>query len=498
MLPKEIKSLWAATVPETKYPKLESATAVDAAIIGAGIAGLNAGYFLSRKGMKIAIIDSQRIAAGASGNTTAKITSQHLLKYAYLKERFGFEKAKIYADSNEWAIAEAEKIIEEENIDCDFTKLPAHVYSQTEEGLEEIKKEVAAAQELGLPASFVDYIDNVDFKITGAIRFDNQAYFNPRKYLLALAEIIRKKGGLIFEETEALDIIERESCLVVTSACNISARYVIVATNYPFKNISNIFKPLHTSASYVLAVKPGQPIPEGMFIALDGNRLSFRPHRSGKDEWLLVGGESYDTEQKENIDHFARLEKTASENFRIKQIDFHWAAEDTMTEDKVPMIGKIPTTKSLFVTTGYNKWGMTLSFVSAKILADLIAGRNNEWTDFYSPARLLKSAAPQSPSPSPASRPLSVIPAEAEIQDIKPETGKVISYNNRKIAIYKDADNNLHTHSATCTHLGCTVGWNNQDKTWDCPCHGSRFNKDGHIIHGPAKRPLEEVEIDNQ
>lgn len=495
MLPKEIKSLWAATVPETKYPKLESRTAVDAAIIGAGIAGLNAGYFLLHDGLKVAVIDSRHVTAGTSGNTTAKITSQHFLKFAYLKDKFGLEKAKIYADSNEWAIKEAERIIEEENIDCDFIRLPAHVYSQTEEGLEEIEKEVAAAQELGLPASFVDHIDDVGFKITGAIRFDNQAYFHPRKYLLALAEIIRKKGGIVFEETEALDIIERENCLVVTPTCNISARYVIIATNYPFKNISDISKPLHTSASYVLAARPGQPIPEGMFIALDGNRLSFRPHRSGKDEWLLIGGESYDAEQEENVDHFTRLEKTASENFRIKQIDFRWAAEDTMTEDKVPMIGKIPATKNLFVTTGYNKWGMTLSFVSAKILADLIAGRNNKWADFYSPARLLENI-PSQPGPA-ARKPSPAITAETGTQDLDPKTGKVISYNNKKIAVYKDAGGKLHARSPICTHLGCTVGWNNKDKTWDCPCHGSRFDKDGQVIHGPAERPLPKVEVGN-
>ena len=499
MLPKEIKSIWTATTPDTGYPALGNAVSTDIIIIGAGIAGLTAAYFFVREGYKVIVIDAHRIATGTSGNTTAKITSQHHLRYSYLLKDFGFEKAQIYADSNQWAVGEAERIVQEEHIDCDLLKLPAHIYSQTDEGLEEIIRETGAAQKLGLPATFLRDLDDLPFPVTGAIRFDNQACFHPRRFLLALAEIIRKRGALIYEETPALDIIEEEEVLVVTPGCNISAEYAVIATDLPFKSKSGAFGSLYTSPSYVLAAKLEGPLPQGMFIALDGNLLSFRPHRAGDKEWLLIGGESGEGGETEDIDHFAKLEENARNNFTIKQIDFRWAAEDTMSPDKIPLIGKIPGTTRQFVTTGYNKWGMTTSFVSARILTNLVSEKKDDvCSGLYAPARLSEKVSAQRQTGIERTPVYNELKAwQARIQKLKPETGEVISHDNKRIAIYKDTDGRLHTHSAICTHMGCTVGWNDKDKTWDCPCHGSRYDKDGHVIRGPAKKPLEKVSFDD-
>ena len=195
MLPEKIESLWTATTPKTNYPELASGIETDVAIIGAGIAGLNVGYFLQRVGFRVVIIDAQMIATGTSGNTTAKVTSQHSLKYEYLKNKLGMEQARTYAEANQWAIDELEKIITREKIECDFTRLPAYVYAMTEDGFLEIKKEAEAAKEINLPASLLKKIENITFPIIGALKFDNQAYFHPRKYLLAVAEVIQKQGG---------------------------------------------------------------------------------------------------------------------------------------------------------------------------------------------------------------------------------------------------------------------------------------------------------------
>jgi glycine/D-amino acid oxidase-like deaminating enzyme/nitrite reductase/ring-hydroxylating ferredoxin subunit len=492
MFPKKIESLWTATSPETHYPELKQGISVDVMIVGAGIAGLNVGYFLVQEGLKVAVIDSQRIATGTSGNTTAKITSQHSLKYTYLKKKFGTEKARIYADSNQWAVDEFERIIDSENISCDFTKLPAYVYSMTEDGLQEIKAETGIAQELGLPATFVNDVSDIPFRITGAVKFDNQAYFHPRKYLLSLAEIIQKKGGYIFEQTEVSDIIENKDISVITTKGEMTAKHVIIATNYPVYDKNRIFNRIYKARSYGVAVNKMKKIPKGMFIGMDGNKLSFRPHRSDKNEWLIIGGQSHNVGEENGIDHFSELEKSVKENFGITDIDYRWAAEDSMTEDKLPYIGKMSDTGNIFVTTGYAKWGMTISLVSAKILADLITGKNNAWADLYSPKRItgnfftriknvfLKHGQNNN---------------DMDFSELAIDSGKIISLNGKKIAVYKDEKGSVHTYSAVCTHLGCTVGWNEQEKTWDCPCHDSHFAKDGSVVQGPAVKPLENIEI---
>lgn len=490
LLPDKIESLWIGTTLDTDYPKLEPGLKVDVIVIGAGIAGLNVGYFLRRLGLKVAIIDSGKIATGTSGNTTAKVTSQHGLKYAFLKENFGLEKAKIYAEANEWAIDELEKIVKKENIDCDLTRLPAYVYAMEEDGLKEILKEVETAKEIGLPVSFIKKIEGLQFSILGAIKFENQAYFHPRKYLLALAEKIKNKGGYIFEKTEAFGIKEGEGNTVITENVEIKARYVVVATNFPFYKKEFFSQYLYRARSYGLAAQLNNSLPEGEFIGKDGNRLSFRKHKSGEKEWSIIGGESHDLGMEENIDHFSRLEKTAAENFSLKEIDYKWAAEDTMTKDRLPYIGAIPGSKNTFVITGFAKWGITTSFVAAKIITDLISGKTNEWESLYSPSRI---------------KSISVFEKfknmfkglfkekKEDYSDLSVGSGKIVSINGEKIAAYKDERGEIHFRSAACTHLGCIVGWNKNNKTWDCPCHGSRFNKNGEVINGPALKPLSEI-----
>jgi glycine/D-amino acid oxidase-like deaminating enzyme len=364
--------------------------AVDVVIIGGGMAGLNSAYFLKRQGFKVAVIEANKIASGTSGNTTAKITSLHELKYNYLKKTFGKANAQIYADSNEWAIRELEEIVREEGIDCDFVRASAFTYTRNEKEIEKIKEEVTVAKELGLPASFVSEIPSVPFKITGAIKFDNQAYFHPRKYLLKIAELINGGGSYIFENTRALSFEEKaDNCEVATDKFNLSAKFVIMATNFPFYDPHLIFSKVPKTISYALASKINNPYPKGEFIGTKNKDLSFRPHQDQKNKWLIIGGKHENTDMNKDIEeNFEELEKLALENFKIKSIDFKWGAQDTMSLDKIPYIGQMPNAKRIFVTTGFSAWGMTTSIFSAKILTDLIIGKNNNWKDLYDPSRL--------------------------------------------------------------------------------------------------------------
>lgn len=394
----KIESLWTATTPSTNYPSLKGKVETDIIIIGGGIAGINAAYFLKRQGLKVVILEATYIASGTSGNTTAKVTSQHELKYFYLKNYFGKEKTQIYADSNQWAITELKKIITKEKIDCDFHNIPAYNYARTKKDLEEVKKEVETAKELNLPASFVNQVDSLPFKILGAIRFDEQGYFHPRKFLLSLANKINRDGNYIFEKTQALDIKEKKgSCEIIIDRGKIKAKYAIVATNLPFYDKNEHFSKLRQMRSYVLGVKIDNKMPQGTFIGPRPEDLSFRPHEIDGNQWLLIGGADHPAEK--NIDAFRKyheLERMASKLFDIKSINFWWAAQDTMPLDKVPYIGFMPQSKRILVTTGFGEWGMTTSFVSAKLLTDLIMGIKNHWIDLYNPSRIKQDSTPSS------------------------------------------------------------------------------------------------------
>lgn len=382
----KFESIWIGTTPETHFPEALGKIEVDVVIIGGGIAGLNAGYFLKKQGLKVAILETGKIAMGTSGNTTAKVTSLHELKYAYLTKTFGKNSAQIYADANQWAILELENIIKKEKISCDFYHAPSYTYT-LDKDLKKIKEEVEISLALNLPASFVTSIPKISLKISGAVKFDNQAYFHPRKYLLSLADLINSEGSYIFENSRVLDIKEGKSFSEVkTSKSTIKSKFVVVATNFPILNPNKIFSKLFTTRSFVVAARSHKIAPKVMFIGTKSFDLSFRPHQDSKKEWLILG-QRHDEEGKDGDinQNFKNLAKMGEENFGIKSIDFKWGAADTMSPDKIALIGKI--SSKILVTTGFSTWGMTTSFISAKILTDLIMGKKNDWQDLYDPRR---------------------------------------------------------------------------------------------------------------
>lgn len=485
------------TTHVTNYPELKRETVADVAVIGGGMAGLSTAYMLAAKGSKVVLIEADRIASGTSGHTTAKITAQHGLKYAFLAEKTDEEKARAYAASNRWAIDEIERVIRKENIECDFERLPSYVYARTDEGVRAIKEEVKAVTELGFPAAFVKDIE-LPFDIKGAMKFDRQAMFHPRKFLLALAERFTALGGRIFENTEATIIKEGSPHLIACPKGSVKARSVVIATNFPIYDRGVFFVRMHQTRSYALAVTVNGPVPNGMYINEDDLGLTFRPYRENGREWLILGGEDHITGRDSSaVDHFALLEEKARQRVDIRSVDHCWAAQDSTTIDRVPFIGKMPLVDNMFVATGFGEWGMTTSFVSAKLITDLIFTIDNEWEALYSPARF---------------RPISSIPKMKEtaknlaqgfgdylraaegFDDIKIERGegKIISYDGKKLAVSRSENGDLKVVSPTCTHMGCMVAWNRTEGSWDCPCHGSRFSADGKVLEGPAMKPLAE------
>lgn len=498
VVPNEIKSLWTATSSPTGYPQLEGSMQADIAIIGGGIAGLNAAYFLMKERFKVVVLEAGRIVSGTSGNTTAKVTSQHGIKYDFLKRYFGPEKARIYGEANEWAVNELERIVKDENIDCDFERLPAYIYATTERGLKDLETELEACREIGLPASLESGEASAPFPVKGLLKFDNQAAFHPRKFLLAIAARIVGEGNHIFENSRVLDIKDGLSFEVETEKGKVKASCVVIATNYPFYDKGMFFARMNQIRSYALAVRLKGPLPAGMFINLDESKLSFRPQRSGGDEWLVVGGGEHVVGENNSFDHFEMLERQAREHFDIGSVGYRWAAEDSSTADKVPYVGRMPFAHNMFVTTGYGEWGMTTSLVSARIISDLIARKESRWEEVFTPARFRPLASKEKLSemlPRIFGRLFGRGQGKEKLMDLKPGEGMIIEHRGERLAANRDEDGNLRAVSAVCTHMGCIVSWNTIEKTWDCPCHGSRYDARGKVVNGPATKPLEKRDI---
>ena len=438
---------------------------------------------LKQKGREVVVIDAAEIASGNTKNTTAKITSQHDLIYSKLIAEFGEEKARQYAKANELAIKKYKEIIEDKRIECDFEEKPAYVYSLNE--IDVLKEEVEAAKNLGIDAEFVDEA-NLPFKINGAVKFNNQAQFNPLKFLKGISNEL-----IIYENTRALEIKEN---LVVTSGGNITANNIVVATHYPIMNAPGYyFMKMHQERSYVLALENTSEI-DGMYIDINKEGYSFRTYNN----LLLLGGISHRTGENEEGGSYDKLRKVAKELYTKAKEKYYWSAQDCMTIDGIPYIGRYSSeTPNIYVATGFNKWGMTSSMVSAMIISDMILEKENDFSEIFSPRRFDLSLSINNIANDLIETAKNFIAQKvyipsSEIEHIKNGHGGIIEYNGEKVGVYKNKEGKEFFVSTKCTHLGCQLSWNADELTWDCPCHGSRFDYKGRLIGSPATKDLVE------
>ena len=491
------ESYWIASTPQTSYPSLDDDITVDIAIVGGGIVGITSAYLLMEKGFKVAIIEADRIVQGTTGHTTAKITSQHGLFYGRLKKQLGEQKAKQYAQANESAIQEVMRIIQQESIDCDFTSQMAYIYTQSDEYLSQIKDEVYIAASLGIKASFLSEIP-LPISIKGAMCFEDQAQFHPRKYLLSLADKVVAKGSYIFEKTRAVDIIQGNPCAVITSSGKkIISPKIIIASHYPFYEDHGLyFSRIYPERSYILAVDAKEKFPGGMYITAEDPTRSLRGQNYGDKELILVGGEHHKTGQGEDtIKHYLKLKEFAEQLFQVEDIPYYWSTQDYTTMDEVPYIGYLTSdTPNLLVATGFYKWGMTNGTVAAMMFKDILTHGNSPWEDVYNPSRFTPVASAKNfikENINVAGEFITgkISPVSHNI-DVQIGEGKIVNIDGERVGAYKDLEEIVHIIDTTCTHLGCELQWNSAEKSWDCPCHGSRFTYRGEIIVGPALKEL--------
>ena len=478
-----MKSLWSESCNFRKREALNKDIKTDILVIGAGIAGILTAYMLKQKGREVVVIDAAEIASGNTKNTTAKITSQHDLIYSKLITEFGEEKARQYAKANELAIKKYKEIIEDKRIECNFEEKSAYVYSLNE--VEVLKEEKEAAKKLGIDAEFVQEA-NLPFKINGAVKFNNQAQFNPLKFLKDISNEL-----VIYKNTRALEIKEN---LVVTSGGNITAENIVVATHYPIMNAPGYyFMKMHQERSYVLALENKSEI-DGMYIDLNKEGYSFRTYNN----LLLLGGISHRTGENEEGGSYDELRKVAKRLYPKAKEKYHWSAQDCMTIDGIPYIGRYSSeTPNIYVATGFNKWGMTSSMVSAMIISDMILEKENDFSEIFSPRRFDLSLSINNIANDLIETAKNFIAQKvyipsSEIEHIKNGHGGIIEYNGEKVGVYKNKEGKEFFVSTKCTHLGCQLSWNADELTWDCPCHGSRFDYKGRLIGSPATKDLVE------
>ena len=487
----------------------------DVCIIGAGLCGLSTAYYLSKKGLNVIVVDKDNIGLKTSGHTTAKITLQHGLIYDYLIKTFGLEFALQYFECNKKAISNIKEIIDYENIDCDFEYQDNYIYTTDQDDLTKIHNEIKAINTLESfktssdnKEDFAQFITKCDlpFKIAGGIRTKNQAQFHPRKYMMGLTNSIHNYGGLIFTNSLINDIKKVDDGYIsYSSPYKINSKYLVIASHYPFINFPGFyFSKMYQVTSYAIAIDTNSKLFDGMYINTKEPVYSFRTIKNDDKRLLIISGGNHKTgysPYSEDFYGYKLLENKAKELYPDCKILYKWDTRDCITLDKIPYIGEFSHfMPNMYVATGFNKWGMTSSNVAANILTDSILGTKNKYSNVFNSTRLepvknkgeVKNMVTQVFKSFVSNR--IKIPDE-NLSSIKNDNGGIIKVDGSPVGIYKDIEGKIFAVNPTCTHLGCLLTWNNLDKTWDCPCHGSRFDYTGKNLYDPAFKDLEKYDV---
>ncbi len=470
-----MQSIWRETVSAPHFETLTGDIHTEVAVVGGGITGILLAEQLRRNGKKAVVLEAGRIGGGQTAGTTAKITAQHGLFYHNLLKRYGLDVARLYAQSNLKAIENYRTLVREQHIDCDWQECSSYLYSR--KNREVLEAEALAEVTLGLPVLF-SAVTPLPFTVAGAVRMDGQAMFHPLRFLYALASRLT-----VYEKTPVLSV---DTHRLLTPNGVVTADYIVFATHFPLVDVpGKYFMRLHQERSLVLAIRGATPLKD-MYYGVDKHDLSIRPFR----DMLLVGGEGYRTGAT-HMGSYATLERRARMWFPEGSVVANWSAQDCMPARDIPYIGRYDQKHlNWFVATGYKKWGMTTSMIAATLLADMICSRENPLEMLYSPAVYDVRELPQMLSDgchTVAAFASYAIPSLQKPHRLQAGKGGKTGFIR---GAYKDADLHLTTVSLRCPHLGCKLRWNKVEKTWECPCHGSRFNRHGKRISGPAQKDI--------
>lgn len=448
---KKGKSIWESQIEIPRRKPLEKDITVEAAVIGAGMTGILTAYFLQKAGIQTVVLEADRIAGGQTGRTTAKITLQHGLCYHQLIQTAGREEAAEYARANRLAIESYRKLVQELSIDCDFFDCDAYLYTQEENLL--LEEEEKAAIQLGIDAHMTNKTE-LPFSVKKALCFPHQAAFHPLKFLARLAEELT-----IYEQTKATEIKDHT---ILTEGATVTARKIVIACHYPFTILPGVyFARMHQVRSYVAAIKGAAPVHD-LYYGIDAGGYSFR--QSG--EYLLLGGCRHRTGENIQGGQYEQLLLAARRFYPKAQTAACWSAQDCVTIDDIPYIGQLTgDTKDIYVATGFKKWGMTHAMAAAEIIKEKILWGEASTGNVFRTNRFH---------------------GKASLPMIADDMAHTVKGLSKSFLVPEEK-----RKSPRCAHMGCSLVWNPEEETWDCPCHGSRFTPDGKLLDGPAKTDLE-------
>jgi glycine/D-amino acid oxidase-like deaminating enzyme/nitrite reductase/ring-hydroxylating ferredoxin subunit len=502
-------SIWEATRPQEEFTPLKEDVTADVCVVGAGIAGMSVAYFLARAGRRVVVIEDKAVGAGETGQTTAHLSSAMDETFIALEKLHGPDGARIAYESHQAAIDEIGRIAEREGIDCDYVRLDGYLFLDPGQSDDILERELEAARRAGFAG--VELVEDPDlgaFRPGRSLRFPNQARFHPLKYLSGLARAVHRSGGHVFTGSRASEISGGSNAHVKTEdGHTVSASAVVVATNSPVNDLFVVHTKQEPYRTYAIAAGVAEDaIADALYwdtadpyhyVRLQADVDSGSPSR------LIVGGEDHRTGDEPQGDPHARLEDWARGRFPIERVEHRWSGQVLEPVDGVAFIGRNPgDADNVYVVTGDSGQGMTHGTIAGMLISDLIQGIDNEWSRLYDPSRITLHPgsvkdfmrAGLNVVANYAERVLGT-PGEVDSADEVPAgQGAIMRRGTDPIAIYRSPDGEVSELSAACTHLGCTVHWNDMEKSWDCPCHGSRFALDGQVLTGPAGSPLPPAE----
>ncbi len=473
----------------------------DIAVVGAGLAGLTTAYLLQKEGKSVIVVDAWGLAAGEIGRTSAHLTAVLDDGFTRLESLFGLENTKLAVESHRVAINRIEAIVKTEEIDCDFERVDGYLVPLNEQQDREFDKEAKAMALAEFPG--MQPVQEIALPVTNmgrALQFPQQAMFHSVNYMLGLADAFQKSGGRIFAGSRVRKVKGgKEAYIETEDGFRINADHIVVATNTPINDHIKMHTKQAAYRSYVVAFEvPKDSYPGFLMWDMDEPYHYIRPVRSNRRDFLIVGGEDHKTGQADDgIQRFERIEHWARHHFSsLGPVKYRWSGQLMEPADALAFIGRNPLDEdNIYICTGDSGHGITHGTIAGIMIADMIHARANPWEKLYEPSRKTLKAAPAFLKEN-ANAVTHLIkdwikPGEVENADAIPrDRGAILRKGAAKFAVYRDGHGTLHEQSATCTHLGCVVQWNDIEKSWDCPCHGSRFDTEGRILNGPAIKPL--------
>lgn len=491
LLPAESESAWIASRSFPPFEPMTRPPSVDVVVVGAGITGITAAVLLKEAGLKVAVVEARRAAEGVTGYTSAHLTERLDCSYRQLLSHFGLDGGRLALQGARAALETIDGFVRDLHIDCGFARVPGFYYTERDEGVDGIREEFDAARRLGVDVSMTSEVP-LPFPARMALRLERQARFHVRQYLLPLLRSIPGDGSLVFEDTRVVEIEDGEPCLVKTERGTIRAPHVVMATHVPLNRLLLQTKVAHYR-SYVLACSVGTKVEDALFWDDADPYHYIRAADIGGEPLLVVGGEDHKVGQEDDTEgRFEALLSYARERFDVRAVPYRWSAQVAEPVDGLPYMGRNAGSSHVYVGTGYSGTGLTFGTLAAMIARDLIVGRESPWAGVFDATRIKPLAAAKEfvaenldfPAHFVADR-LKAAPAEPA-EEVAVGEGRILAIDGKKRAVFRDEAGTVHVLDPVCPHMGCLVAFNAAEKSWDCPCHGSRFDGKGEVIVGPA------------